>query len=533
MLESKKINSQAPLLVIAWDGAEWEIINSLLASGDMPHLQSFLENGKAANIASLQPMLSPLLWTSVVTGKRAHEHGILGFVESGLQGLRPISNINRKVPAIWNILSAAGLSCQVLNWWPSNPVEETAASFVSNLAFADNLIPGQVSPEKWLEKLDEIRSNHADLSEEVLMGFFPNHLPGNLKNDPIVKQVAGILKRGLWQFETAMQMLEENADCRLFYFEALDQLQHIGSAYYPPKQSHIPEKDFQAYRHIIRLAYKWHDAMLGSFMKRASNHNLILLSDHGFELGAARQKELPDIPAAPATEHKAFGFFAAAGPDVDLDSHLQGLSLLDITPSLLHYFNLPLASDMKGRIKPIFKRIQPPSWIPTWNTLYRPNFTADFQHEGSLDLLRDLEALDYVDLSALSHRDQIIEEQDYNAAVSLKEAGEFRPALDLADQYYAKSLKAFRWYILKARLHLSLNDIDGFSSFWSSLNESQSLAPQLRFLRVIYYLQAGKADTAITEFKALEARRLQSLRHWKLKNWSRSPLIMKWLMPYS
>ena len=31
------------------------------------------------NLATLQPILSPMLWNSVATGKFADKHGILGF----------------------------------------------------------------------------------------------------------------------------------------------------------------------------------------------------------------------------------------------------------------------------------------------------------------------------------------------------------------------------------------------------------------------------------------------------------------------
>ncbi|MCA9288901.1 MAG: alkaline phosphatase family protein, partial [Phycisphaerales bacterium] len=58
------------VLVVGWDAADWKLIDPLLARGEMPHLARLIGNGCRADLASLDPKLSPLLWTSIATGKR-------------------------------------------------------------------------------------------------------------------------------------------------------------------------------------------------------------------------------------------------------------------------------------------------------------------------------------------------------------------------------------------------------------------------------------------------------------------------------
>jgi hypothetical protein len=62
-----------------------------------------LNKASAANMATLQPVLSPMLWTSIATGKRPYKHGIHGLSEpdppSG--GIRPVTNLSRKTKAIY------------------------------------------------------------------------------------------------------------------------------------------------------------------------------------------------------------------------------------------------------------------------------------------------------------------------------------------------------------------------------------------------------------------------------------------------
>ncbi|MFN9753307.1 MAG: alkaline phosphatase family protein, partial [Planctomycetota bacterium] len=69
------------LLLIGWDGADWQIIKPLLERGEMPALQSLIEHGVMGNMASMRPMISPMLWTTMATGKSPYHHGIHGFSE--------------------------------------------------------------------------------------------------------------------------------------------------------------------------------------------------------------------------------------------------------------------------------------------------------------------------------------------------------------------------------------------------------------------------------------------------------------------
>ena len=69
------------ILLIGWDAADWKVINPLMDNGLMPTLNKLVNGGVIANLATLDPPLSPILWTSIATGKLADKHGILGFVE--------------------------------------------------------------------------------------------------------------------------------------------------------------------------------------------------------------------------------------------------------------------------------------------------------------------------------------------------------------------------------------------------------------------------------------------------------------------
>ena len=54
--------------------------------------------------------------------------------------------------------------------------------------------------------------------------------------------------------------------------------------------------------------------------------------------------------------HDPYGIFIASGPDIKNEQELKNLQIIDITPTILHMLDLPLSTDMDGRVlKEIFR----------------------------------------------------------------------------------------------------------------------------------------------------------------------------------
>ena len=90
------------VLLIGWDAADWKLIHPLMELGQMPVLQKLIECGVSGKISTLFPVISPILWTSIATGKRADKHDILGFIEPSPDGrvARPVSSTSRRSKAL-------------------------------------------------------------------------------------------------------------------------------------------------------------------------------------------------------------------------------------------------------------------------------------------------------------------------------------------------------------------------------------------------------------------------------------------------
>ena len=114
------------LLLVAFESVDWDLLAPLIGSGQLPNLAALIENGVIADLASLQPAVPALLWTSLATGVRGDRHGVLDhFQIDPLSGeLLPVTPAQRKVKTLWQLLADAGLICHAINW-TNSPLPRT------------------------------------------------------------------------------------------------------------------------------------------------------------------------------------------------------------------------------------------------------------------------------------------------------------------------------------------------------------------------------------------------------------------------
>jgi predicted AlkP superfamily phosphohydrolase/phosphomutase/tetratricopeptide (TPR) repeat protein len=471
------------LLLIGWDAADWEVIDQLMLDGKMPTLASFLKRGVRGNIATLSPSLSPILWTSIATGKRAYDHGICGFVESLPDQGRvvPVRSTTRKCKAVWNILNEAGLRTNVVNWWPSYPAEVVQGVSVSNHYHLSpppygeqwRMDHGSIYPEHYQKTLEEFRVHPAELGLAHITPFIPDAARLDPEKDPVLKSCLRILAHSSSNHNAATWLMEHTEwDFMAIYQEAIDHFSHLAMKYHPPRLHHIDLEEFERYRYVITAAYRFHDMMLQRLLELAGPEcDVMLISDHGFQSGQGRISELPDIPAAPALEHRRYGVFAAAGPSFRSESQLYGASLLDIAPTILHHFSLPVGEDMEGQVQlNLFRNKHPISRIPSWEITGHPFEFTDIDSVNSADTLRQLEQLGYVELPENNKAEYVRRELLYNRNLSLLEGGHFNQVVkEISSEWEERH--ELRFGLLLARALQNLQLVDDWSKLITQLRK--------------------------------------------------------------
>jgi predicted AlkP superfamily phosphohydrolase/phosphomutase/tetratricopeptide (TPR) repeat protein len=350
------------VLLIGWDAADWRVINPLLDQGLMPTLDDFINHGVMGNLATLRPILSPMLWNSIATGKRADKHGIQGFMELDPQtgGIRPVTSTSRKVKAIWNILTQRGFKTHVLGWFAGHPAEPINGIAVSDLypyavAPPDKewpLPPGAVHPESMRDVFARLRMHPAEVTEAAILPWIPRAAEIDQEKDKRLAMFAKVLAENCSIHNAATWILEhEPWDFMAVYYNGIDHFCHGFMHFHPPRMEGVPEDQFEIYKDVVNGAYRFHEMMLETLLALAGpDATVVLVSDHGFHSDHLRPRAMPKEPAGPAVQHRQFGIVCMKGPHVKQDERIYGATLLDVAPTVLALLGLPIGEDMDGRV---------------------------------------------------------------------------------------------------------------------------------------------------------------------------------------
>jgi len=419
------------VLVVGWDGADWRTAEPLMAAGRMPNLARLVREGASGNLRSYDPMFSPLLWTTVATGKPPTEHGIADFlVKDAATGERhPITSDFRKVKALWNILGDFDRTSSWIGWWASYPAEAIRGTIVTDYlaaaigrtgAEAAISAAGIVSPADALKGHTELLVSASQISREEVARIVPVTeaeyraalaefaKPVKKANATHVDDPVGFVMHVLAQARTfhnvALAQIAAGVPFVAVYYEAIDMMGHGFQHYLPPKMSIVSEADFLRFHDAVPNFYAWQDERLGELLRAAGPRAVtMLLSDHGFRVGDDRPNFPPSTKGQPEEWHRDWGIVVVHGPGINA-VRLPPSSIFDIAPTMLYLSGLPLADDMPGRllegaIDPGVLRIRRPARTKSYE-LVGPRLehaaSAKADPEVMREMLANLKALGYV-----------------------------------------------------------------------------------------------------------------------------------------
>jgi len=375
--------------VFGVDGAEWSVIDRLLAEGKMPVMQGLIERGVRAKFRSLNTLKSPLIWASMATGKPPHQHGIEDFGSFKLplmkssfinypdgigfyrlvftltpQSDMPINSTARKTEAIWDILSDAGKTVGIAGWWATWPADNVNGWMISDRftytlfnprANAMTLNEGQVSPASLLTEIIGFVRSPEQMTEAELMRFFPAgtltpsgwEASGREEWNPLYQLKLGYTAGESFHNASLYLVKQSQPDFFTIYYENNDMVSHFFWQYmddsvYPEA---IPPEEKARFAEVIPRFYAYWDSLVGSAISCLSEDtHIFIVSDHGFG-----PTPCPTIPYR-GGDHLPNGIFIAAGPAIKAGYTAENAAVMDLTPTLLHLYGLPTAEDMEGKV---------------------------------------------------------------------------------------------------------------------------------------------------------------------------------------
>ncbi len=385
-------------VVVGIDSADWRIIEELAAAGRMPNLARLREAGVWGPIQTLADIpLSPVVWTSIATGKSATKHGIAWFMVDQPDGTRvPVRSYNRKTKAIWNILADGGRDPVVVGWWASYPAERVGdGAIVSDglgfHGFGSTARGGddgkKTYPPELYRDLDPLVPPEQQLPHDFVQRFVhvsPEEYRAEMydparsaEHNPFsaihLFQMYSVTAQGYAAI--AEKLLSERPyDLFMVYFEQVDSFSHLFMKYVPPRLPWVDDLGVARYQDVVREWYVYQDELLGRLLSRIdlATTAVFVLSDHGFKSGERRirSEQVVDVRRA-HLDHEPDGIFIAAGPHLKQGGRIGGASVLDLTPTLLYYLGFSVAKDMDGKVlteifEPAFSAAEPIRYLASY-----------------------------------------------------------------------------------------------------------------------------------------------------------------------
>jgi predicted AlkP superfamily phosphohydrolase/phosphomutase/Flp pilus assembly protein TadD len=362
--------SRAPrpgrVIVLAFDGMDPRTVDLMLSEGKLPHFARLRQEGAYGRLQSSPPLLSPVVWTTIATGKTPDQHGIGHFVAVSPAGEQlPVTSRMRKVKAAWNILSEAGRSVAVVGWWATWPAEPLKGAVVSDHTCYHFLFPQQAGgesqgvthPPELFARISPLVRRPGDVTPEEAARFIdvsPEELrrPFDFQDD---------VSHFKWALATAdsyrrigLELWRKDRPQVLFtYIEATDSVAHLFGHLFRagPLSGELAEQQ-RKFGQAVERMYVRADEILGEYLQAMdADTTLLVLSDHGFELGA-----LPDDPSTTRDMrrvserfHREQGILYLYGRGVKR-GRIDGARILDVAPTVLALAGLPKAADMPGRV---------------------------------------------------------------------------------------------------------------------------------------------------------------------------------------
>jgi len=414
------------VVLIGVDSFDWRIIDPLIRRGTMPNLARLVERGTRANLKTIRPILSPVIWTSIATGMKPSRHGIVDFVVTARDtgAMVPVTSAMRQVPALWGLMSRQGVDVNVVAWWATWPAETVRGAMVTDRVayqlFQDRVQDdwksggeeadrGKTHPPELIEELRPLIVSPREIDDAEVASFLGRErLPPGMsrEQDDLLNDFRTVIAGGKTYHAIARRLLARHpTPLSMFYYQGPDEASHLFMRYRPPLLPGTARADMELLGGVVERYYERQDRYIGEIVEAAGPRaTIMVVSDHGFKSDINRPPHSdPRIGGGDAADwHTPIGMLLMAGPDVRGGFDLGAASILDVAPTILALYGLPPARDMDGQplteaFIPAFTQAHPVAWIDSYGGVRRPpQDDLMAASEGDAEVLEKLRNLGYI-----------------------------------------------------------------------------------------------------------------------------------------
>jgi Tfp pilus assembly protein PilF len=342
--------------IFALDGADWELLSELANDGRIPNLKALAQGGTTGSVQTIQPMVSPMLWTTIATGLPPDRHGVLDFVD---HSHRPVDAYSRRAPALWEIAESFGRNALVTNWWtdwPPSPHDNTIFDAPAEL------LPNAIYPPaaeqraaSMIVPVDTVGYAQIRRFLNITPAEFDNAVSSGGAGDPI-NVFRRVLAKTWSDHRVALSIYndarrhERDPLLLMVSYDGTDTVNHLFSPYHPPYREDVSEERYRKFWPAVANYYSEVDRLIGEWMGALPpDTQVIVVSAHGFRWGKNRPRSIPNGRTS-LSDHRNPGVFIAYGQRVAPSRGTHSMTLFDVAPTVLALLGLPKSVEMPGNV---------------------------------------------------------------------------------------------------------------------------------------------------------------------------------------
>jgi hypothetical protein len=384
------------------DGASLDLIAPAVAEGRLPNLGRIFDGGSVLRLATLRPTQPEPVWSAVATGRPPMENGVRssasyraagarravallpdycfaqGLVRLGFLTEERHTTADLRARPIWTILGDQGVPVGVIGWPLTQPAPPVHGFLVSDafhrLSDAALELDGAraVWPSSLLERVRAGLVAPLD-PDPVSLASARGLLPAgdyDVANDPapVVADRTHALLLGVLDISSPRFLAAR--------FPGVDAVGHYFLRYATPSAfGDVSDEERRQYGSLLERYYGFIDTEVGRAIATLGPDDVLLVvSGFGMEPLTPAKRVLERLVGNPGIsgshERAPDGFVLAYGGPIEAGRPLRA-SVMDVAPTILYFFGLPVGRDMPGfartdLFKPVFTAARPVTYIPSY-----------------------------------------------------------------------------------------------------------------------------------------------------------------------
>jgi predicted AlkP superfamily phosphohydrolase/phosphomutase len=284
------------ILFIGLDGASKRIIDRMIMRNELPTIGRLISTGSYFHSShAFKPCASPVIWTSMSSGKKPDKHGIKGFYDN---------SYSLTAKRIWEIFDDLGFPVGVMGHFLTWPPQKVHDGFIIPNILA---LGKECYPEKYgfLWELTHDTESDKKISIQRLMKYFGACYRNGIRLTTFFEVALGFIKKKLpfledldrISFISSIGMrtkfyrdifihLYRSFKPKYAYFHVhlIDTYSHHYWQYLEPElYDNVPRNEVRRYGQKIYNAYRNADSIIQNILDAIDPNTLVVIaSDHGF-----------------------------------------------------------------------------------------------------------------------------------------------------------------------------------------------------------------------------------------------------------